>query len=98
MMLYSKDNPERESLLPQPLCVGRQRSRRPPRSPRPPRSMLPQLDKNLHKIQQSTPLPPARNLHPLAKNPPPLDKEPPPLPKPLLHLDNKHLHFHLVNP
>src|ERR1041385_3747829 len=84
MMPCSLDNLERESLLPQPLSVGRQRSRRMPRSPSQSRSLRHQHDRKLHQPPPSNPLLLVRKLHPLAK-------QLPPLVKPLLHPDNKHL-------
>src|ERR1041385_1350738 len=82
MMPCSLDNLERESLLPQPLSVGRQRARKMPRSPSQPRSLLHQHDRKLHQPPPSNPLL-------LVRNPPPLAKPLPPLAKPHLHLDNK---------
>src|ERR1041385_8995328 len=83
MMPYTKDNLERESLLPQPLCVGRQRSRKMPRSQSLPRSLLHHHDRKLHQPPPSNQLLLVRKLHPLAK-------QLHPLAKPVLHLDNKH--------
>src|ERR1041385_8709206 len=88
MMPCYLDNLERESLLPQPLSVGRQRSKRLPRSPSQPRSLLHQHDRKLQQPPPSNPLLLVRKVHPLAK-------QLHPLVKPLLHLDNKHLR--LVN-
>src|ERR1041384_6760075 len=68
MMPCYRDNLERESLLPQPLSVGRQRSKRLPRSPSQPRSLLHQHDRKLHQPPPSNPLLLVRKLHPSPNN------------------------------
>src|ERR1041385_4732409 len=80
MMPCTKENLERESLLPQPLRVGRQRSRKMPRSQSLPRSLLHQHDRKLHQPPPSNPLIDVRNLHPprRKKPPPPHTTTPPP--------------------
>src|SRR3954465_13991642 len=82
MMPCSLDNLERESLLPQPLSMGRQKSRKMPTSPSQPRSLLHQHDRKLHQPPPSNPLLLVRKLHHLTK---PLH----PLTNPLPHLHNK---------